>query len=92
MIDRLFLAGEESGDTQPDSTRPQFGKADGIRSPPWVSHLEIGFQTTDFRDVHTQIAVPIHSVECNVEVGIENQHGRILRREGNEFITSGIGM
>jgi hypothetical protein len=77
VVDRLFLTREERGDTQTDSACPQFGKADGICATARIGHLQIGFESAYFRDIHAQIAVPIDSIEGNIEVGIEYQHGRI---------------
>src|SRR5579872_6355591 len=79
VVDRLFLPCEKRGDTESDLAGLKLRKADSIGAATGIGHLQIRFEAANFRDVHSQIAVPIDTVEGNIEVGIEYEHGGSLR-------------
>jgi hypothetical protein len=70
------------GDADADFCFPHFGKADGsVASVGFV--LEFGFGGAEFGKGPREVAVPFHGVQCEVEMGVEEEHFGVVRRTGN---------
>jgi hypothetical protein len=42
--------------------------------PPWISHPERGFLGSDIVDALAQIAIPIDTVESQIQMRVKNPH------------------
>jgi hypothetical protein len=80
VADFLFLAGEESGEADAQFGRAKLGEAERCTTATGVGHSESPFLSAKVVHGAPHVAVPVDSVERQIEMSVKKQHGRISRK------------
>lgn len=76
MVDFLFLSGEECGEADCEFSGFHFGEAECGAAASRVGHSECSFLGAQVIDRAAEVAIPVNTIEGEVEVAIEQQHGK----------------
>ena len=76
MVDFLFLSGEECGEADSEFSGFHFGEAECGAAASWVGHSEGSFLGAQVIDRAAEVTIPVNTIEGEVEVAIEQQHGK----------------
>jgi hypothetical protein len=82
VVDFSFLSGEQRGQADANLSLSQLRQTEGTSTATGIGHPERSFLSSQGVNLASQVAIPVHSIQGQIQMGVKQQHGRFLKKAG----------